>query len=173
MSPCMLHPECQNCAKPKVIHLTQIIEGKVKQLDLCESCPNSKKISNPVGFDLLGDLLPAETKPEKNLEKLSELRCPNCGCIAAEFKKSGRLGCPDCYAIFFHVLQPVLRDMHRGTRHKGKWPKNAGNRLELRDEINRLQREIMEAVERENFEQAALIRDKIKDLKTKSSATNN
>lgn len=169
----MLHPECQNCQEPKKIHLTQIVGGKVKQLDLCEACPHAKGISDPAGFDLLGELLPGEKEVVASHEILFQLECRVCGCTTAEFRKTGRFGCSECYKTFFDIIQTFLSDMHRGTRHIGKWPKNARNRLKLLDEISQLEQEILEAVESEHFEVAARIRDKIKTLKIRTSGFKN
>lgn len=158
----------QNEAK---VHLTQMIDGKIKKLDLCEACTKAKGVDDPTGFSL-ADLLmglgasqelaaPAATGGTK------ETQCPACGFSQADFKKSGRLGCPECYRTFSEGLEPLLRTMHKGTRHIGKVPgiraNNQGQNTALL--LASLQRSLEEAITAENYEEAARLRDEIKATK--------
>ena len=92
----------------------------------------------------------------------SDLRCPRCGFTQADFKKAGRLGCPDCYTTFSEALESLLKTMHKGTRHVGKVPENLRQSRDLSDRLKLLQKRLAKAIEAEDFEQAAVLRDEIK-----------
>ena len=98
-----------------------------------------------------------------------ELKCPRCGFTQADFKKAGRLGCPDCYKTFAEGLDGLLKSMHKGTRHVGKVPSSLRQSRDLEDRLKALQKKLAKAVEDENFEQAALLRDEIKQMTAKLS----
>jgi protein arginine kinase activator len=90
------------------------------------------------------------------------LRCPTCGFTHADFKKSGRLGCPDCYNSFAEGLEGVLKTMHKGTRHLGKTPIRMRHSRDLEERIGVLQKRLEKAVAQEDFETAAMVRDELK-----------
>ena len=81
-----------------------------------------------------------------------------------DFSKTGRFGCSQCYSTFKNQMNPMLRRIHGKTFHVGKVPKRTGGQLRIKQEINRLKRELQEAVNAEEYERAAVIRDKIKEL---------
>ena len=93
-----------------------------------------------------------------------ELKCPRCGFTQADFKKSGRLGCPECYQTFAEGLGGLLKTMHKGTRHAGKAPEALRQSRDLSDRMKTLQIKLAKAIKDENFEQAAALRDEIKNL---------
>jgi protein arginine kinase activator len=157
----------QNVAK---VHLTQIIEGKTKKVDLCEACSKAKGIDDPTGFSLADLLLGLGAAQE--LEQASPRggsRCPACGFTQADFKKHGRLGCPQCYETFATGLEAVLKTMHKGTRHVGKMPQNMQRSKDLEDRVRMLQRKLDRAVAEENFESAAVLRDELKQARDQIS----
>jgi len=96
------------------------------------------------------------------------LRCPACGFTQAEFKKTGRLGCADCYRTFAEGLEGLLKSMHKGTRHVGKAPQAQHFSPDLEGQLKALQRSLEKAVADEDFEQAAVLRDQIKRLREPS-----
>jgi protein arginine kinase activator len=153
--------------KEATVHLTQIAAEKVQKVDLCEDCAKEKGVNDPTGFslaDLLMGLGSAQelTQPGGG----SELVCPRCGFSQADFKKTGRLGCADCYTTFAEGLGSLLKSMHKGTRHVGKAPAALRQTRETSERLGTLQRQLAKAVQEENFEQAALLRDQIKELNT-------
>jgi protein arginine kinase activator len=157
----------QNVAK---VHLTQIIEGKTKKVDLCEACSKAKGIDDPKGFALADLLLGLGAAQQMDqAAPASGLRCPTCGFTQADFKKSGRLGCPDCYQAFAEGLEGVLKSMHKGTRHIGKIPRRLQRPRELEDKIARLQDRLDKAVAEEDFETAASLRDELKRAREQAS----
>jgi protein arginine kinase activator len=93
--------------------------------------------------------------------------CPNCKYTLTQFKKTGRMGCPVCYTTFKDVLESALKNMHKGTRHIGKAPAGIRERLDLSQKLEEFEESLREAIALENFEDAAILRDQIKDLKVK------
>jgi len=149
------------------VHLTQMIEGKVKKLDLCEECSKAKGIDDPTGFSL-ADLLMGLGASEELVSDREEaaLSCPTCGFTQADFKKSGRLGCPDCYRTFAEGLESLLKSMHKGIQHAGKIPGSPRPEAQAaQNRLQALQQRLTEAIAVENYEEAARLRDQIKTLK--------
>ena len=97
-----------------------------------------------------------------------ELKCPRCGFTQADFKKSGRLGCPDCYKTFADGLAGLLKTMHKGTRHVGKTPEALRATRDNADRLKTLQKKLMKAIESEHFEDAAHLRDEINQITERS-----
>jgi protein arginine kinase activator len=122
-------------------------------------------VNDPTGFSLADLLLGLGASQE--IEQSAggvELKCPRCGFTQADFKKAGRLGCPDCYKTFADGLETLLKSMHKGTRHVGKVPESLRHTRDLSDRLMALQKKLNKAIEDENFEQAALLRDEIKTM---------
>ena len=97
----------------------------------------------------------------------SDLKCPACGFTQADFKKTGRLGCADCYTTFGEGLEGLLKSMHKGTKHVGKVPQPLQQHKDYQEKLNRLQKQLEKAIGDEDFEQAALLRDEIKQTREK------
>ena len=148
------------------VHLTQMVEGKTKKVDLCESCSKAKGVDDPTGFSLADLLLGlgAAQEMEQASSAAGEMKCPNCGFTQADFKKTGRLGCSACYVTFAEGLGSLLKAMHKGTEHVGKLPQRAHRALELSDRMRSLTSDLQKAVAEENYETAASLRDQIKQL---------
>ncbi|HYE32512.1 MAG TPA: UvrB/UvrC motif-containing protein [Methylomirabilota bacterium] len=152
------------------VHLTQMVEGKTKKVDLCETCSKAKGVDDPTGFSLADLLLGLGASQE--MEQASaggELQCPHCGFTQADFKKSGRLGCPECYVTFSEGLESLLKTMHKGTRHMGKVPFVLKQSQDLTDRLKSLQKKLEKAIAEEDFEAAANIRDELKQVRHKIS----
>ncbi len=150
------------------VHLTQMIEGKTKKVDLCEACSKDKGVDDPTGFSLADLLLGLGAAQE--IEQASggnELKCPNCGFTQADFKKAGRLGCSECYQTFSEALEGLLKTMHKSTKHTGKIPQALRETQDLADRLKSLEKKLEKAVAEENFESAVTLRDEIKELKSK------
>jgi protein arginine kinase activator len=154
--------KCDFCSKPATVHLTQIVNNKVHKVDLCESCAQSKGVTDPSGFSLADLLLKASLNPETGA---APVRCEQCGFTQADFKKHGRFGCPACYDTFKSMLDPMLEAMHKGTNHAGKVPQTALNRRNLYDRLTKLEVDLTEAIKSERYEEAARYRDEINQVK--------
>ena len=165
---------CTICKeKPATVHLTQIVGDKMQKLDLCEDCAKTKGINDPTSFGLADLDLVLGLGASQQLEQAAggvELKCPRCGFTQADFKKSGRLGCPECYMTFAEGLSGLLKTMHKSTRHVGKAPEALRATRENADRLKTLQIKLARAIKDENYEQAALLRDEIKQLGERSSA---
>jgi protein arginine kinase activator len=153
------------------VHLTQIIEGKVTKVDLCESCAKEKGVDDEMGFSL-ADLMMGLGASEGLAEgaQADQTKCPKCGFSQADFKKTGRLGCAECYSHFEEGLTKMLKGMHKGMRHTGKVPRQPRPTRSLADRIQKLQRQLEAAVAVEDYEEAARLRDEIKALREQAPA---
>ena len=157
---------CEQCSeKEATVHLTQVLDGQVKKLHLCEECAAES------GFDVegttsvtdillgLGGQAPAAPgKPARDFER----SCPKCHMRKSDFKKTGQFGCPACYEAFEDDVAPLIRAMHRGDRHVGKVPERESLRVRVSSELAALKTALDEAVTEEEFEEAAKLRDQIR-----------
>ena len=157
--------QCCICKeKPATVHLTQIVGDKMQKLDLCEECAKAKGV-NETPFSMADMMLGLGASQQ--LEEASpgvDLKCARCGFSQADFKKSGRLGCPECYRTFAEGLSGLLKTMHKGTRHMGKTPEALRQTRETVDKLKGLQKKLTKAIEEENYETAAALRDEIRVL---------
>lgn len=152
---------CESCKEQDAtVHLTQVIDGAIKKLHLCEACAAKSGIDihSPLSItDILlgmGIQKPADT-PE------SERTCPRCHMRRTDFKKTGRFGCSACYEAFAEELPPLLKAMHRSDHHTGKVPSRESRRVQASAELASLQQKMDKAIAAENFEEAAKLRDAI------------
>lgn len=155
--------------------MTQIADGTKTETNLCEECARGEG-SIGLGFEhkwmlqnIFADLFNQSLAGNQQLkvEKAAPIQCEHCGFTETQFSRVGKLGCPKCYEKFQDKLDPVLRRVHGNPLHIGKIPKRTGGALSLRKEIEDLKRRLQEAVNREEFETAAQIRDNIRDLESK------
>jgi len=161
---------CDVCkSKEATVFLTQIVEGKMQKVNLCESCSKEKGVNDPTGF-ALADLLLGLGAAQEIDKNPAGNRCPVCGFSQADFKKTGRLGCSACYDAFAEGLSGMLKNMHRGSVHTGKVPAKLRAGRMRNKELAGLQASLQQAVQEEHFEEAAAIRDKIRRLEDESRA---
>jgi protein arginine kinase activator len=165
---------CACKEKPATVHLTQIVGDKMQKLDLCEECAKAKGVSDPTSFNLADADVLFGLGASQEIEQSTgtETKCPRCGFTQADFKKSGRLGCPDCYKTFAEGLEGLLKTMHKGTRHAGKVPAALRESREQSDRLKLLQKKLAKAIDDENFEQAASLRDEIKQISPRGPGLN-
>ena len=150
------------------VHLTQMVEGKTKKVDLCEACSKAKGVDDPTGFSLADLLLGLGAAQEiEQAASGGELKCSFCGFTQADFRKAGRLGCAECYQTFAEGLESLLRTMHKGTKHVGKAPQFYRQSQDLSDKLKSLQKKLEKAIAEENFESAVQLRDEIAQVKCK------
>jgi protein arginine kinase activator len=166
---------CSVCKeKPATVHLTQIDkDNKMQKVDLCEECAKEKGLNEPAGFMLADALLGLGAAQEiEQAATGGEVVCPSCGFTQSDFKKSGRFGCADCYAVFSEGLDGLLKTMHKGTRHIGKTPRqqrDAEPATEGPDRLKQLNKRLEDAIAQEDYEQAAMLRDEIRTCKSQAS----
>lgn len=162
--------KCGNCGeRDAVIHLTQVQEGEARTVGLCEECAAAKGIQTQAAAadTPLGGFLAALWKgPELPGQELPAGKCPGCGATFNDFRESGRLGCAECWQAFAVPLRILLRRYHGATHHLGR-RQDAGpsakdrNQEELAAE---LKEQLQRAVSEENFELAAELRDRLREL---------
>jgi len=160
---------CQDCGKREAtVHLTQVIDNQKVVLNLCRECAEKRGFRNPlegVPFPLAEFLASMLSQTQiKKPSKGSEEVCSVCGMSFSDFTKTGRLGCGSCYLTFRSLLNDLLRKVHGSTQHRGKFPHTTGNVMKPLWEETKLQEELRKAIEEEDFEKAAQIRDRIKAL---------
>lgn len=165
---------CQECGlRPATIHLTKIVNGKKTEMHLCEECAREKGemlFIPPLAFgNFLAGLINSEGYGGQT-ETEEAAKCPVCGQTYADFVHSGKLGCRSCYVQFEDRLEPLIRRIHGSDRHTGKVPVRTGGLVRLRREIEDLKSELSKAVIREEYERAAQLRDRIKELEGKPGA---
>lgn len=166
---------CDLCAKnPATVHLTEIIDDQMSELHLCEECARQKSAQMESQFglsDLLAGMVEFE-KPTKEKETEGMLKCLNCSLTYADFKKIGRLGCGDCYTAFKRYLIPLLKRIHGLSQHAGKSPLKVAKVSKKKMDLQELRRVLVKAIEEEAFEEAARIRDQIRELEKKEKKQN-
>lgn len=167
--------QCQVCKKAQAkVHYTQIHESQVKKVDLCDACAKEKGINDPASFalaDLVLGLGSSQKAEESATSSESDIVCKSCGFTHADLKKTGRLGCSECYNTFAESLDSLLKNMHKGTRHKGKVPPAVQRTLDFESRIQKLESELKAAVVREEFELAANLRDTLRTVRQSGAKT--
>ncbi|MEX1258433.1 MAG: UvrB/UvrC motif-containing protein [Gemmatimonadota bacterium] len=160
---------CHNCgAQNAVVHLTQVVDKEMKTLHLCERCAAEKGVEPtaiPENFpltDLLAQMGHDERVPKEGGASAS---CSFCALTFTEFKESGRLGCPHCWSTFEGPLRSLLRRIHGGSQHLGKVYLSPDPSVSEREKrMESLRRKLHRAVELEDFERAAELRDEIRSM---------
>jgi protein arginine kinase activator len=155
---------CDVCQQAEAtVFLTQIVEGKMQKVNLCDGCAKEKGVSDPTGF-ALADLLLGLGAAQQIERGQPAQSCPVCGFTQADFKKTGRLGCSACYDAFADGLANLLKGMHKGLRHTGKMPAKLSRRYAMADKVKTLESELQQAVKAEKYEDAARLRDEIQRI---------
>lgn len=161
---------CQNCGKyDATTHVKRIVNGEAAEAHLCSDCARALGYTDVFGgfgntfSDLLGSFF---GEPAKSTLNARTIRCEKCGNTFNDIVNSGKLGCADCYTTFYDKLLPSLQRIHGKTRHEGKVPsiRQAENTSPV-DSLIRLETELKEAIESQNFEKAAELRDRINAIK--------
>ena len=156
---------CDNCGKePAKIHYKEIKDNQTTEFHLCEKCAAEKGIQIPPPKQPF----PIPTILTEMVEEVGAdlAKCDGCGLTYKEFRDSGRLGCSRCYGAFKEQLKPLLRRIHGSNVHIGKSPHMSQGVFEKRREIESLKVDLTKAIECEDFEKAAEVRDRIKELES-------
>ncbi len=152
--------KCDKCGKYiATTHIHSVINGKVTNLNLCTNCAVIKGLNNR-GTSMFSDLLKNTEHDNKSNEKV----CSSCGAKLSSIVESGLIGCGDCYKIFNNELSTTIRRLHGRTNYRGKIPQTSAPRLDCSSIVSKLREEMAKAVQTENFEHAAELRDKIKEI---------
>jgi len=162
--------KCDNCNKQATVHLTEIRNGKKIEKHLCEQCAAQNEGLPVKSHTPINELLTNFVLAHSGLQKESGSACESCGISWAEFRQSGLFGCPNDYNIFEKDLTPLLQRAHEGaTHHVGKVPTRRGGTgvpMKKQLDVAKLRKELGKAVESEDYERAAKLRDQIKDAES-------
>lgn len=161
--------QCDICGKGEAtVHLTEIVDGEMTKMHLCEGCAKKKGAEMEEHFglsDLLAGLADLDVKLKPKAETAA--KCPNCGLTYQDFKKIGRLGCSQCYSAFEEFLTPLIKRIHGSIHHAGKIPRKVPKVAKALDQLQQLRGRLHQAIDAEEFEEAAKIRDKIRQIEKK------
>jgi protein arginine kinase activator len=147
------------------VHVTEIIKNQKTEKHLCEDCAKEEGVAIKAQINLQ-DVLQGMLQAHQTAAEDAKLACPDCGLTYAEFRNQGRLGCPHDYEVFAAPLQEVLEKVHGATQHVGKLPHRAGADSFAQRELMQLRRQLQEAIESEHYEEAARLRDLIRNKET-------
>lgn len=166
----MSNQTCQRCQKrPASVHFTRVVNGEKTDRVLCEECAREEGAYHfMLGPQftvqhVLGGLVGQPAGVRGRAESAAR-RCPHCGASYQRFAETGRLGCDRCYDTFAEELKPLVKRLHGSLEHHGKIPRRGGQQLLHQQRLNTLRSQMLQAVQREDFEQAAQIRDDIRRL---------
>jgi protein arginine kinase activator len=176
--------KCERCNKPATVHLTEIHSGKQIVKHLCEQCAAQNDGLVAKAHAPINELLTNFVLAHSGLQKEGAIACDRCGLTWSEFRQGGMLGCEHDYIAFDKELTPLLQKAHdNATHHIGKVPhrhggaapgalgaagdgglaERAGALVKRQVDLVRLRKELARAVETEDYERAAKLRDQIKD----------
>ncbi len=159
---------CEKCGKNHATtHIKTIVNGVKKEYNLCALCAAKEGYSN----NSLAGMLASMFGDISNVELLKhQTKCSVCGSTFSDIAKTGKAGCSECYNTFYDQFLPYLKRVHGSTTHVGKTPETAPN-VEITQEITveDLKNELSRLVAEEKYEQAAVVRDKIKELEGKGN----
>jgi len=156
---------CEKCEKNHATtHIKTVVNGIVREYNLCSTCAaqsgyGSNSITGMLA-SMLGDISPQTVKSQK--------RCSVCGATFSDIAHSGKMGCGECYKTFNDEILPYLKRVHGATRHVGKIPNRAPLVVKPKEKtVEDLRQELARMVAEEKYEQAATLRDKIKEMEGK------
>ena len=162
--------KCKYCEKPATFHITELTGDEPTELHFCEEharvylAPSEEtEEAAPSLAGVLAQQLKVGQTAE-DLARLDQRSCPVCGVTFYEFRHAGRLGCPHDYICFSEELEPLIMNIHGATEHVGKSPQHGVHGTDHQTRLIQLRREMKEAIEREDYEQASAIRDEIRRL---------
>ncbi len=169
---------CQNCGKNEAnFKYTQIINGVKKELTLCSECARKLGVDSidiPINFtsflgDFFNDYAESSLLPSFST---NDVKCKTCNMTYNDFINTGMFGCSDCYDVFSNPIDSLLKNLHGTSKHIGRGVKNAKvaqiektNKVEpIKNEKDELQKQLDKAIKEERYEDAAKLRDKIKEI---------
>ena len=163
--------KCQSCGVAEAtIHVKEVKNDEISELHLCEQCAREKGYHSMVEkgkLSIASQLVwMAENLYPEGSARMGTVQCSQCGMKYSDFLKTGRLGCAACYQDFGVQLRQILRRVHGSVRHVGKAPGKEGEQFERRRQIQSLHEELERAIEREEYEKAAELRDRIRAVES-------
>ena len=166
--------KCQKCEKSATFHITELTGAKPLEVHLCEEHARIYFSETSAQNDLVGTVASTLAKgmakqislsqAAEELKELDSQTCSICGISFYDFRTRGRLGCPNDYVSFAKQLDVLIPNIHGESEHVGKVPKRRGKMPDKRSQLVKLRRELSEAVAKEDYERAGILRDKIKEI---------
>lgn len=155
---------CDICGKNEAqVKLIAVIDGMRTERNLCMRCMEQQKQQlRSDGMQSMLSAIIARTRRDES--GFGNVRCSHCGLSLEAFRKSSRLGCAQCYTDFKVQLRPLLQRLHGATRHTGRIPAMVDEETRITSELEQIRREMEVAVACEEFEQAAILRDKLRTM---------
>lgn len=164
---------CEVCKKKQAtVHLTEIHNNDKREMHICEVCAREKGIPQKIHFsipEILSGIVDSQLG-KSGAGEIASLKCPQCGMNYADFRTKARFGCARDYEIFRSGIIPLVEKIHGSIRHTGKTPPGVEESLKRDNEILRLKADLERTIKSEDYEKAALIRDKIKSYETQGSS---
>jgi protein arginine kinase activator len=155
--------QCEICKTMEAnVHLKQVCNGIIREVHVCQDCAAKHGFDAQSQMSLTDFLFGMAGTQQDVMLPGDEKACPACHARWVDFKKSSRLGCAVCYTTFSAELGPALASMHKKDTHVGKVPARLAHTVEAAS----LKRALNDAVAAQNFEEAARVRDRLKDLET-------
>jgi protein arginine kinase activator len=177
----MSSQKCDRCDKPAVVHEVTVKSGVKSEVHLCHDHAVEAGVAMPTHQpinQLLTQFVISQTAKGKGKGKprpkvrTRRKTCPSCGMTFGRFRQSGTLGCPDCYQAFDERLTPLIERAQNGaTHHRGKTPSRAGASVDRQLLVQQLVKELDQAVAAEQYERAAQLRDRLRNLGPETPAT--
>lgn len=162
--------QCDLCDKPAVVHELTVKNGVKKEVHLCEEHAVEAGVAMPTQQPINQLLKHFVMSHSGKVGSPAKRSCPTCGITFGQFRQSGTLGCPDCYEAFEKQLAPLIERAQNGaTHHRGKTPRRAGTSIDRTHLIRQLTKELDQAVAAEQYERAAKLRDRLRDMDKKVS----
>ncbi len=166
--------KCDFCDQKATVFLTQLVEGQMKKVCLCDNCAKERGVTDPTGFSLADMLLgglpggpgtaTATSSAGSSKSTGNARKCVTCGFTLDDLRRVRRFGCSDCFATFSDEVAQMVRGMHKGTTHIGKVPEGLMALQYRHQRIEELRSRLDQAIASESYEEAAGIRDEIRNL---------
>jgi protein arginine kinase activator len=161
---------CDQCKKnPASVHVEEILNNVKYEYNLCAKC--AQGFNTDHSFDhffknFLEAMFAFQAEPSagSDLFNAGEAACQTCGLTYSQFTQTSRFGCADCYDSFRPQIETVLKNIQGSNRHEGKYPNKNSSALFLQKQLAEMKTALKKAIEVEDFEQAAILRDKIKEI---------
>lgn len=168
----MESPKCDLCDKPAVVHEVTVKNGEKEEVHLCEQHAIEAGVQMPSQQPISDMLTQFVITQSGRGRSASRKKCAGCGMTFARFRQSGTLGCAQCYETFEDQLAPLIeRAQNQATHHRGRTPRRAGASIDRQLQVQHLVKELDEAVAAEQYERAAQLRDRLRNLDPESHAT--
>jgi protein arginine kinase activator len=166
---------CQSCnQKEASVHITKIINGVKTEMHLCDECAEQQDVNlnTQFGFGMpmsFQDILEGffEAMGGMSPHVVEKEHCPVCNMTFDDFRRTGRFGCSNCYKTFNRDAVPIVKRIHGNIKHTGKVPGRTGGVIKIKRNIENLKEQLKTAINNEEYEKAAALRDEIRNLESK------